>query len=120
MLKETLDDTITENSFDKTSTFSSGSIIYFNDFIDSKLYTQINMHEKTILIEEKIHKYDWKLESDTKIFDGIICHKATTINNQGRTVIAWYTNKFGINNGPGDFFRITRINSLFRRKSIYL
>ncbi len=84
MLKETLDDTITENSFDKTSTFSSGSKIYFNDFIDSKLYTQINMHEKTILIEEKIHKYDWKLESDTKIFDSIKCHKATTINNKGK------------------------------------
>lgn len=86
------------------STAKTGQKIYFKDFKTSTSLSQIQMHNETILVKADINKYKWKLTSEEKVIDNITCKKATTINNRGQVITAWYTDKFGINNGPADYY----------------
>jgi GLPGLI family protein len=107
MLKDKVDPKTTETkSINATRklTVKSGQKIYFKDFESDNFYTQYQMHDEVILIEDKLTKYKWKLESEVKTIDNIKCKKATTLDNKGRKVTVWYTDKFGINNGPGDYY----------------
>ncbi len=86
--------------------------IFFKDFKKKKLYIQKEENcsqcmtpiNENLLIEKDLFYDKWKLLPETKIIDGIKCHKATTkAVIGGGTIVAWYTDKYGIQNGPAGY-----------------
>ena len=96
--------------------------------IKEERYTDQNeMFGKVFLIEDKLRKINWKLESETKNIGEYTCYKATTtrmaevvkagISVNGDkdldtdaepemeeiTITAWYTPQIPVNNGPGNY-----------------
>lgn len=59
---------------------------------------------KKYIIEDSIRVQQWKLdESESKNIKGYNCKKATTKNQQGAPVVAWYTDQIACPSGPEIF-----------------
>jgi len=102
----------TEGGVTKQTVSISPKYIYFKDFKKKKLYIQkeescsqcMTPINENLLIEKDLFYDKWKLLPETKIIDGIRCHKATTeAVIGGGTIVAWYTDKYGIQNGPAGY-----------------
>lgn len=54
--------------------------------------------EQTFFSEGKVGDVKWKLENETKVINGLNCHKAVATNFPMLTV--WYTKDLPVSNGP--------------------
>lgn len=66
-----------------------------------------NKHEfrfirKTFSIKEKLPEMQWKFHKGERVFNKIVCKKATT-TFRGRTYTAWYTQEIPVSIGPWKF-----------------
>ena len=104
MLQQTVDDKTVTVSATQKRTIKVGQQVYFNNFLTNNSYKEIRMYNDNVIIKDTLNKYDWKLLPETKKINDIVCKKATTVNDKGRTVVAWYTDKFGITNGPQGYY----------------
>ena len=104
ILQDKVEAKTTQISFSRKVISIPANKIYFKDFVTNNSYEQINMYNEVVVIKDVLNKYKWKLESEIKAIDNINCKKATTTNSKGTKMTAWYTDKFGINNGPGDYY----------------
>ena len=104
MLQDKMDSKTTQVNPNKKMTVKAGHKIYFNDFNTSNSYKEIHMHNEVVVVKDALSKYKWKLEPETKTIDNIKCKKANTVDGKGKKVTVWYTDQFGINNGPGDYY----------------
>ena len=93
---------INSNETDQTITVHH-HLIYFKDFIKGKLFTQNEGKDETLVIKSDLNAHKWNLLPDTKLIDNVLCHKATTTALNGQKITAWYTDKYGIQNGPAGY-----------------
>ncbi|MBC8754766.1 GLPGLI family protein [Kordia sp. YSTF-M3] len=104
MLQDKIEDKTVTVSDTQKRTVKVGQKVFFNDFLTNNSYQELRMYNENVLIKDKLNKYKWELLSETKKINDIVCKKATTTNEHGRTVVAWYTDKFGITNGPQGYY----------------
>lgn len=93
--------------------------VLFCDFNNARSVEQREMFDKRFVIEDSIHRLNWKLSGETQSLLGHVCHKATaqriakrmqmTIDNgkmerkevaDTSTIDAWFTNDIPISAGP--------------------
>ena len=74
---------------------------YFYKSKDSVVYTT-DLLQTPIVVHDK-PTFDWVLENETKMIDGVLCRKAT-INYRGRNWIFWYTPDIPVSYGPWKFY----------------
>lgn len=104
MLQNKIEDKTVTVSATEKKTIKFGQKIYFNDFKANNSFKEIRMYDENVIIKDKLNKYNWTLLQETKTINNIECKKATTVNDKGRKVVAWYTDKFGITNGPQGYY----------------
>lgn len=78
-------------------TLPQGKQVYYNRQKDSLWWNK--KYKEPVYGREKREKINWKLESETKTFGGLTCHKATGVF-RGKTYTAWYTKKIPLPYGP--------------------
>lgn len=78
--------------------------MFFKDYKKNNLKSQVNYKFETVIINEPLLSFKWKLINETKLINGIKCYKAITKTEREGDVIAWYTDFFGIQDGPQKFF----------------
>lgn len=93
------DDNNTEIIF---SDFSERSDLYFLKNNNEVLFTY-NLLRINYLVEDKLPKIEWKLSSEKREIENLICYKATT-TFRGRNWTAWYSPDIPINYGPWKFY----------------
>ncbi|WP_103866140.1 GLPGLI family protein [Aquimarina sp. I32.4] len=62
------------------------------------------IYGEDILVKSELLKYDWKITEEKTIISGYPCTLASTINENGYEVLAWFTDKIGINDGPDTYW----------------
>ncbi len=91
-----------------------GSIkmIIMESDVEAKLYTnhkenrsvsQEDFMGKAFLIEKELPKYNWKLTSEKVKYLGYECTKATTSNEDGEEIVAWFAPVIRTQSGPGSY-----------------
>ncbi|WP_026978926.1 GLPGLI family protein [Flavobacterium tegetincola] len=74
--------------------------IYINKSTDEIIESRKGVHsKKSFLIKDKLDIIDWILINETKIINGLLCHKATC-NYKGRTYSVWYCKDIASSFGP--------------------
>ena len=73
---------------------------YYKSLNDTSLIITKNIKENTYVIKEDLHPFKWKLMDDSKLMKSMNCKKATTIDDDGNKIEAWYTEEIPISNGP--------------------
>ncbi|AWH84998.1 GLPGLI family protein [Flavobacterium album] len=128
-------------SFDKTASLyveeeqlvpqTNQMVININNYEGGKQYknlkdkSAITEHEvfgKEFLIMDSLHKYDWKLGSETKKIGIYTCYKATVtikarpvpetvkaisltdVPEKDKVITAWYTPEIPVSHGPGGYW----------------
>src|SRR5690554_1857028 len=84
------------------SDFSERSDLYFLKNNNEVLFTY-NLLRINYLVEDKLPKIEWKLSSEKREIENLICYKATT-TFRGRNWTAWYSPDIPINYGPWKFY----------------
>lgn len=93
--------------------------VLFCDFNHARSVEQREMFDKKFVIEDSIHKLNWKLTGETQTLLGHVCQKATTqriskrmqmtIDNGNMerkevadtsAIVAWFTNDISVSAGP--------------------
>lgn len=93
--------------------------VLFYDFNNSRMVEQREMFDKKFLIEDSVHKLNWKLSGETQTILGHVCQKASaqrvgkrmqmTMDNgkmerkevtDTSTIVAWFTTDIPISAGP--------------------
>ena len=67
----------TQNSPSKKTIVKGGNKMYFKNFETNNSYIQYEMYQETVIVEDKLSKYEWTLESEEKVINDIKCKKAT-------------------------------------------
>lgn len=78
-------------------TLVQGKQVYYNRKKDSLWWNK--KYKEPVYGREKRENIDWKLESETKTFGGLTCHKATGFF-RGKHYTAWYTDDIPLPYGP--------------------
>lgn len=87
---------------------SPTNLVFYKDF-NQDIYKHITtIDDKDQAIKDKIlNTYKWQLVDETKVINGFVCKKATTLNTLYKImdlpVIAWYCEKIQINDGPCNY-----------------
>ena len=92
--------------------FSSSTDKYYKDISKRIFIEQKEVFGKFFIIKDSLTNYQWELINETKRIGDFNCFKATTLIeiNQGLgivkdlIVVAWYTTKIPINQGPKEFW----------------
>lgn len=93
--------------------------IVFNDFTRAQIVEQRGMFDKKFIVEDSIHKLNWKLSEETQTILGHVCRKATaqrmgksyrmTMDNgkmerkefdDTTNIVAWFTTDIPVSAGP--------------------
>jgi len=64
---------------------------------------QNSILNKPFIIKEDLKPLDWKITTEEKVINDLVVKKATCLKN-GKEVVAWFTQKFSINEGPREFW----------------
>jgi GLPGLI family protein len=80
--------------------FGGGDDQTYKNYSTEKMIQQREMGPKKYIIEDSFPHQSWKLAADTQLIKGYLCKKATTLGQQGNTVIAWYTEDIQSPSGP--------------------
>jgi len=75
----------------------------YKDFAMEKIIELRELGPKKYIIEDTLHKQNWKMEDETKMINGYNCKKATTKNRENKDVIAWYSEDIQCPSGPEQF-----------------
>lgn len=78
-------------------TLPQGKQVYFNRKKDSLWWNK--KYKEPVYGSEKRERINWKLESETKKFGELTCHKATG-SFRGKNYTAWYTDAIPLPYGP--------------------
>ncbi len=74
------------------------NIDYFSFANEGKFYVKERLMNN-YLIEEPMPTFNWKIETDTASYGGLVCQKATA-NYKGRNWIAWFASDLPFSTGP--------------------
>ena len=93
--------------------------IVFHDFTRAQIVEQRGMFDKKFIVEDSIHKLNWKLSEETQTILGHVCRKATaqrmgksyrmTMDNgkmerkefdDTTNIVAWFTTDIPVSAGP--------------------
>ena len=110
---------------------TGGADILYKNTKDKRYTNQNDVFGKIFLIQDKLEKIDWKLESETKNIGEYACFKATTTREREKrvggisinkekdldteeekkapemetiTITAWYTPQIPVSTGPGNYY----------------
>lgn len=90
----------------------SFKMVIMESDVESKLYTdhkekrsvsQEDFMGKAFIIEKEIPKINWKLTSEKIKYLGYECTKATSINEEGEEIVAWFAPAIRTQSGPGSY-----------------
>ncbi|WP_282079312.1 GLPGLI family protein [Aquimarina algiphila] len=62
------------------------------------------IYGEDILVKSELPKYDWKITDQKATISGYPCVLAKTVNDKNYEVLAWFTDKIGINDGPNTYW----------------
>ncbi|TSE06075.1 GLPGLI family protein [Aquimarina algiphila] len=62
------------------------------------------IYGEDILVKSELFKYEWEITNQKTVISGYPCTMAKTINENGYKVLAWFTDKIGINDGPDTYW----------------
>ena len=99
-----------ENGF--SSDDGSIKIMFVESDVESMLYNNQKTKEsvsqedfmgKAFVIEDKLPKYNWKLTNEKIKYLGYECTKATSTNDEGEEMVAWFAPAIKTQAGPGAY-----------------
>ncbi|ARV10097.1 hypothetical protein BTO05_10790 [Winogradskyella sp. PC-19] len=97
--KETVIDEVSpEETIETTSSLATTE--YFKKSNDSLLVLKKNIGDDIHIIKTNLYPFEWKLIDEAKEINSINCKKATTVDDKGNEIEAWYTEDIPIYNGP--------------------
>jgi len=74
--------------------------VVFNDYSSGTTISQKPVYEENFLVQDSLHKIQWKLTSDTRNIAGFECRKAVGILFDTVGVFAFYTDEIMVPGGP--------------------
>lgn len=81
-------------------------VLYYKD-LQNKLYENVRVADsKEFFIKDKLPVINWTITKETKTIEGYLCTKATadrTVVGYPLKVIAWFSEKLPISDGPFDY-----------------
>jgi len=77
--------------------------IVYRDINTQQAISQKTVFDNTFLVQDSIHKIDWKITNDTRIIAGFECKRATTVIMDSVFVVAFYTDQIITSSGPESF-----------------
>ena len=79
--------------------------LVIRDYGEKTIHDQVDLLEKTYVIEEDAPRIKWKILNEIKEVAGYICMKAETIDPVGNKVVhAWFTDKIPVFGGPEGYY----------------
>ncbi len=79
-----------EKTYYWRSNLRKGISIKHSSLLPDSICTGINTQET----------YEWQMDKGVKVFCDILCNKAFTLNENGDTIVAWFTRAIPISAGP--------------------
>ena len=75
----------------------------YKNYATERITEQRELGPKKYLIEDTLHRQNWKLETETRTIKGYPCKKATTKGKDGGEIVAWYAEDIQTSSGPESF-----------------
>lgn len=72
----------------------------YNDYANGTTVIEKEMFEQTFLIQDTMHKIQWKIGEEMREFNGYMCRKAVGILFDSITIYAYYTEQILADGGP--------------------
>ncbi|MGY0408060.1 MAG: GLPGLI family protein [Polaribacter sp.] len=76
--------------------------VIHKNYKTKKLFILKKITIRTVQIEEKLPKFNWKIKNKTKTILGYKCQLAT-LNYKGRSYVTWFSKDVPLQNGPWKF-----------------
>lgn len=103
-----IEDSENSNEYKSSSTKAVGESTYKNQkenlmmVVFGGMFAFIGQEDP--IIKSTLAKHDWQLTNQYRNIASYPCRLATTTNDKGDKVLAWYTDKIAINEGPSKYW----------------